>query len=46
MKSDRLLALEPDPLELEVHLLAGHRVEGAEGLVHQEHGRVVDERAA
>src|SRR5262249_45905579 len=38
-----LLPLEPDPLELDVHLLPGHRVERPEGLVHEEHRRVVDE---
>src|SRR5262245_55025928 len=34
----------PDPHQLEVHVLPGLRVEGAEGLVHEEHGRIVDER--
>ena len=40
-----LAPLEPDALQLEVHLLARHRVERAERLVHQQHRRVVDERA-
>jgi len=41
---DRLARLAPDPLQLEVHRLARHRVERAEWLVHQEQGRIVDER--
>ena len=44
-EEDGLLLLHPDALQLEVHVLAGHGVERPEGLVHQEHGRVVDEGA-
>ena len=40
---DRLPALEPDALQLEFYLLARHRIERAERLVHQQHGGIVDE---
>src|SRR5688572_23916115 len=36
----------PDAQELERHLLARERIERAEGLVHEEHLRVVDQRPA
>src|SRR3981081_2857104 len=36
----------PDIEQLEIHLVAGERVERAERLVHQQYRRVVDERAA
>ena len=39
-EEDRLPALRPDPLEVAVELLAGHGVERAEGLVHEEHAGV------
>ena len=39
----RLAALAPDALEIEIHLLARHGVEGAERLVHQQNARIVDE---
>ena len=42
---DGLPRLPPDAQQLEVHELARHGVERAEGLVHQEQRRVVDERA-
>jgi hypothetical protein len=42
---DRLLALLPDALEVAVELLARHRVERRERLVHQQHARVRGERA-
>jgi hypothetical protein len=38
--------LAPHPQQLDVHLVAGHRVEGAEGLVHQEQGRIEQKSAA
>ena len=34
----------PDPQQLQVEALAGHLVEGAEGLVHQQQGRIERER--
>ena len=40
-----LAALFPDPQKLEVHALAGHLVQGAERLVHQEERRCERERA-
>src|SRR5206468_3959614 len=42
---DGLARLLPDAQELEVHELAGHGVESAEGLVHEEERGVVHERA-
>jgi hypothetical protein len=42
---DGLPRLPPDAQELDIHELARHGVERAEGLVHQEQRRVVDERA-
>ena len=45
MNSTVLRAGAPDALQLEVHLLARHRVERAERLVHEEERRVVDEGA-
>ena len=36
-EQDRAAGLLPDALELVVHDVAGHGVEGAEGLVHEEH---------
>ena len=36
--------LRPEPQEQQVHLVAGERVERAEGLVHQQHGGVLRER--
>jgi hypothetical protein len=39
----RLAPLQPDALQLEVHVLTGHGVQGPERLVHEQHGRVVDE---
>ena len=42
---DGLAPLEPDALQLDVHGLAGQRVERAERLVHQEERGIVDERA-
>ena len=33
-----------DPLQLDLHLLAQLQVEGAEGLVQEQHGRPIDER--
>ena len=38
-------ALRPDPLEFDVEALAGHLVEGAEGLVEQQDVGVGDQRA-
>jgi len=38
-----LARLLPDPLEVDLELVASQRVEGAEGFVHQEERRVVDE---
>ena len=40
-----LAPLEPDALQLDVHRLAGERVERAERLVHQQQRRIVDQRA-
>ena len=40
-----LLPLHPDALQLDVHVLARHGVERAERLVHQQHGRIVDQGA-
>ncbi len=45
-ENDSLAALRPDPLQVEVHLLARHRIERAERLVHQKDARVVDQRPA
>ena len=39
-EDDGLGAVDPDPLQLEVHPLAGQRVERAEWLVHQQQRRV------
>jgi hypothetical protein len=44
-EDDSLLAFLPDPQQLQVHLLAGQRVQGAEGFVHQDQLGVVNERA-
>jgi hypothetical protein len=44
-EDDGLARLAPDAEELDVHELAGHGVERAERLVHQQQRRVVDERA-
>src|SRR5262249_49738757 len=38
-------ALAPHTEELHAQLLAGHGVEGTEGLVHEEQRRIVDQRA-
>jgi len=43
-EDDGLAALEPDALQIQIHLLARHGVERAEGLVHQQERGVVDER--
>ena len=40
------IALAPDAQELQGHVIAGHRVERAERLVHQEQWRVEQEGAA
>ena len=45
-EDDGLACSRPDAQQLEVHRLARHRVERAEGLVHQQQRRVVHERAA
>src|SRR5579884_406923 len=45
-EQDRFPRGEPDPLQVAHHLVAGQRVEGAEGLVHQQQRRVVDQGAA
>jgi len=42
----RLLPLLPDALQIQHELFSDQRVEGAERLVHQEHGRIVDEGTA
>ena len=44
-EDDRLPRLLPESQEQQVHLVARERVERAEGLVHQEHGGVLRERA-
>ena len=44
-EDDRLAALRPDALDVAVELLARHRVERGERLVHQQHARVGRERA-
>ena len=40
-----LAGREPQLLEIDAHLFAGQRVERAEGLVHQQQRRVVDQRS-
>ena len=45
MKSTVLLLLEPDALQLEVHVFARHGVERSERLVHEQHRGIVDEGA-
>jgi hypothetical protein len=40
----RLLPFEPDMLQLRVHLLAGHRIERTERLVHEQNGGIMNER--
>ena len=42
---DRLAALAPEPEQKQVHLVARERVERAERLVHQQHVRVLRQRA-
>ena len=42
-EDDGLAALAPDALQLEVHVLAGQRIERAEGLVHQDELGVVQQ---
>ena len=44
-EDDRLAAEVPEVEEVGLELRAGLGVEGAERLVHEDHGRVVDERA-
>ncbi len=41
----RAAALHPDALEFEVHLVAGHRIERAEGFVHQQDVRITAQGA-
>ena len=45
-KQDGLRLVGPDAHDLERHLLAGQRVKGAEGFVHQQDVGVVDQGAA
>src|SRR5262245_38034551 len=45
-EEDRLRPLLPHAEQLQAHLLAGHGVEGAEGLVHEQEAWVVHEGAA
>jgi hypothetical protein len=45
-EEDRLAPALPDLGELHVDLIPGERVEGSERLVHQQDGRVVDQRPA
>src|SRR3954471_22952010 len=45
-EDDGLVLGEPHLLQLDVHLVARQRVERAEGLVHQQQNRIVDQRAA
>ncbi len=42
----RLAPLKPDPLKLQVEAFAGHCVQRAEGLVHQQQRGVVDQASA
>ena len=42
----RLAAARADALDVERHLVAGERVQGPEGLIHEQERRVVDERPA
>src|SRR5207237_10245589 len=44
-EDDRRAGLLPDPQQLEVQALAGHLVEGAERLVHEQDRRLARERA-
>ena len=43
---DRLLFRQPHFLQLDVHLVARERIQGAERLVHEQQHRIVDQRAA
>ena len=45
-EQDGLATLHPDALQFGVHLLARQRIQGAEGLVHQQQVRVVNQRTA
>lgn len=45
-QDDGGLGLAPDPVQLDVHLLAGQRIECAEGLVHEQHVGFVQQRPA
>ncbi len=46
MSSTVFFEADPDALQLQVHVLARHRVQRAEGLVHQQHRGVVQQRPA
>ena len=45
-QQDRLAGLVVDALELEIHALARHGIEGAERLVHEDDLRIVHQRPA
>ena len=44
-KQHSLAVPKPDALKIEVHLLARHRVERTEWLIHQQQGRIANQRA-
>ena len=45
MKISGMALLQPELLEIDPHLLARQRIERAEGLVHHQKRRIVDQRA-